>query len=223
MKKYAAATMRNREPIAEILRRELPASGTVLEIASGTGQHIVHFAREFPHLTWQPSDVEPSALASIRAWRDEAGLANLLPPLAVDVTAENWPIIHRSGAADRSIGPVEAVLNINMIHISPWPACSDLFRGARDLLPPAGLLYIYGPYFVRGRIAAPSNLAFDASLRARNPDWGIRYLDDVEARGAAFGFSLCTVSEMPKNNLSLIFRRDATAEAARSRNPTKLS
>jgi SAM-dependent methyltransferase len=192
---YAAAALRNREPILAILRDCLPATGTILEIASGTGEHAAYLAEHFPALTVQPSDLDAAALASIAAWRDSAGLANLLPPLALDVRRLPWPI---ASAA--------ALLCINMLHISPWAAGLALFQGAAGLLPPGGLLYLYGPYR-RGTATEPSNLAFDAQLQARNPEWGLRELDSVLATAAAHGFACDGVHAMPASNLSLILRR----------------
>ena len=157
MKQRAPATARNREPIREVLAQHLPERGLVLEIASGTGEHAVHMAGAFPALRWQPTDAEPAALASIEAWRAEAGLPNLAAPLALDVTARVWPVT----AAD-------AIVCINMVHIAPWEAALALFAGAARTLPPGGLLYLYGPYRFDG-VTAPSNEDFDRSLRARDP------------------------------------------------------
>jgi SAM-dependent methyltransferase len=195
MKQHAPASARNREPIREVLARVLPERGLVLEIASGSGEHAVHLARAFPQLEWQPSDTDPVALASISAWRAEAGLANLREPIALDVTAP-WPI----SAAD-------AILCINMIHIAPWETTLALFDGAARTLPPGGLLYTYGPYRFDGAFTAPSNAAFDASLRSRDPRWGVRDLAELRAEATARGLELETVIEMPANNHSLIFRR----------------
>ncbi len=187
MKQHAPATARNREPIREVLARELPATGTVLELASGSGEHAVHFAAAFPALIWQPSDPDATARASIAAWRAEAGLANLREPLALDATGE--------------LPDADAIVCINMIHISPWESTLGLFRGAR-----CGLVYLYGPYIVYGE-TAPSNRAFDASLRARDPRWGVRELRDVEAVAAGHGFARTALVAMPANNLSVVFRR----------------
>lgn len=196
MKQFSPAARRNCEPIADVLQPELPAVGTVLEIASGTGQHIAYFAGRFDHLSWRPSDVSPGALASIRAWRDELGLDNLLAPLALDVSASSWPVER-----------VEAVININMAHISPWDASRSMLRGAGRCLVPGGLLFVYGPYRVRGRPTAPSNEAFDASLKSRNPSWGLRYLHEMAEEAATHGLVLQDTRDMPANNLALIFRR----------------
>jgi hypothetical protein len=193
MKKSAPAALRNREPIAEVLARHLPKTGTVLTIAEGSGEHALHFAKTFPALTWQPSDLDPEALASIAAYRDEAALANLAAPIALDVTWPTWPI-------ERA----DAITCINMIHISPWEATLGLFAGAARTLAPGALLYLYGPYRFDGAFTAPSNEAFDASLRARDPRWGVRDVRDLEA--AATGFALREVVTMPANNHSLVFR-----------------
>lgn len=195
MKQHSPATARNREPIREVLARHLPPSGLVLEIASGTGEHAVHMARAFPALEWQPTDPEPVSRASIAAWRDEAALPNLRAPLALDVTAETWPV-DRAGV----------IVCINMVHISPWEAALALFAGAARTLMSGALLYLYGPYRQDG-VTAPSNEDFDRSLRARDPRWGVRDVTDLRAAGASAGFSLDEVVPMPANNHSLVFRR----------------
>jgi hypothetical protein len=196
MKRSAPATERNREPIAAVLREVLPERGTVLEIASGTGEHGVYFAGLFPHLLWQPSDPDPEALESIRAWRGEAGLGNLLEPLRLDASAGTWPV-----------ASADAILCVNMVHISPWPATEGLMRGAGRLLAAGAPLLLYGPYRRGGVATAPSNEAFDESLRARNPAWGLRKLEAVEAEAARQGLRLERVVEMPANNLTVVFRR----------------
>lgn len=197
MKHHAPAALRNREPIREVLAGELPAAGLVLEIASGSGEHAVHLARAFPALTWQPSDADPTARASIAAYVEEAGLPNLRPPLALDAAAA-WPDLDE---------PPAAILCINMIHIAPWQAAVGLVTGAGARLAAGGLLYLYGPYRFDGSFHAPSNAAFDASLRARDPAWGVRDLADVEALATAHGFALAQIIAMPANNHSLILRR----------------
>lgn len=196
MKRHAPAAGRNREPIAAVLAEELPPSGLVLEIASGTGEHAVHFARTFPGLTWQPSDPDPDARASIAAWREECGLANLLPPIEVDAAAEAWPL-------ERA----DAMLCINMIHISPVAATEGLVGGAARRLAPGAPLVLYGPFLEEGVETATSNLAFDADLRARNPAWGLRpvaWLDDL---ARVHGFERTRRVAMPANNLTLVYRR----------------
>jgi SAM-dependent methyltransferase len=177
----------------------------VLEVASGSGEHVVHLAQAFPDLQFQPSDPDPDARASIDAWRAALELSNVRPAIALDTTAEPWPI----EAAD-------AVLCINMVHIAPWAAAEGLVRGARRLLPPRGLLYLYGPYKRGGRHTAPSNEAFDRSLRAQNPGWGVRDLEAVVALAEAAGFAPPIVEQMPANNLSLILRK-----AESSKGPTE--
>ncbi len=192
----APAVARNRDPILAVLRRVLPARGTVLEIASGTGEHAVHFAAALPGLTWQPTDRDAVALRSIEARRVQEKLPNLLAPLQLDVASQSWPL-------DRA----DAVVCINMIHISPWRAAESLFAGAARVLRPDGVLFLYGPYKEGGRHTAPSNDAFDADLRARNPEWGVRDLDDVGALAAKHGLDLVERVAMPANNLSVVFRR----------------
>ncbi len=198
MKRYAPAPERNREPLLPVLREELPQQGTLLEVASGTGQHAVFFAQAFPGLRWQPTDLDAESLESIEAWRAEAALPNLLAPLPLDAQSDVWPLT----AAD-------AVLCINMIHISPWTSCQGLMRGAARVLPPGGPLVLYGPYFVEGRPTAPSNLAFDASLRERNASWGVRELGAVSAEALQQGLELARVVDMPSNNLTVVFRKRA--------------
>jgi hypothetical protein len=194
-KRHAPATLRNRDAIVAVLRETLPKTGLVLEIASGSGEHAVHFAQAFSSLDWQPSDPEPAALASIDAWRAEAGLANLRSPLMLDTAAGDWPVAH-----------VDAILCINMIHISPWSATEGLMAGAARLLPAGAPLYLYGPYVRADAPTAESNLAFDASLRARDPAWGLRALEDVIALAARHGLTFDRLIEMPANNLSVVFR-----------------
>lgn len=195
-RRSAPHVARNAGPIAELLKRVLPARGLVLEVASGTGEHVLHFAREFPKLLWQPSDPEPAALRSIEAWRAEAGLFNLLPPVSLDARAGQWPVAE-----------ADAILCINMVHISPWAATVGLMRGAGRLLGPGAPLYLYGAYRQTGVETAPSNEAFDESLRARNSEWGVRDLEEVTAEAARNGLGLEAVTPMPANNLSLVFRK----------------
>lgn len=200
MKRYAPATDRNREPILAVLRGVLPSSGLVLEIASGSGQHAAFFAPHFPGLLWQPTDPDPDALASIEAFRAEVGAPNLLSPRMLDVTRDDW-----------GIDAAAAIVCINMIHIAPWAACEGLFRGAERLLSAGAPLYLYGPFQFDGRFTAPSNEAFDASLRERDPAWGVRDLADVTAFAKERGFSREAVVPMPANNHSIVFRRAAFA------------
>lgn len=194
----APAAARNRDAILAVLREALPATGTVLEIASGSGEHAVHFAGALPALTFQPSDPSHDALASISAWVAQSGAGNVLPPLQIDAAAADWPPC-----------TPDAILCINMIHIAPWSAAQGLVRHAGRLLPPGGPLILYGPFKRPDRPLEPSNAAFDASLRERDPAWGLRDLDAVAALAAEAGFGAPEVVEMPANNLSVIFRRRA--------------
>jgi SAM-dependent methyltransferase len=211
MKQCWPAPERNKQPILEVLARVLsvssagapaltrhpaPARGVVLELASGSGQHAVHFAASLPAFVFQPSDVDPENLASIRAWVREARLANLREPLALDVLAEDW-----------GVGSVDAIFNANMIHIAPWECCLGLLRGAARHLAPEGVLVLYGPYRVGGAHTAPSNESFDAGLRARDARWGVRDLEDVIAEAARAGLVFAERVPMPANNQSLVFRR----------------
>ena len=194
-RRFAPATERNREPIAQVLGGVLPARGRVLEVASGTGEHVVHFAARFPEIVWQPSDPDPCALASIAAWKAEAGLGNVLEPIRLDA-AGPWPALE-----------ADAILCINMVHISPWAATEGLMRGAKAVLKPGAPLILYGPYRRAGVPTAPSNEAFDASLRARDPEWGLRTVEAVAAEALAQGLELERLVEMPANNLTLAFRK----------------
>ena len=197
-RRFAPSAARNRDPILQVLRRRLPRAGLVLEIASGTGEHALHFAQHLgPDLIFQPSDPSDEARASIDAWVREANLPNLRPALALDVSADAWPV-----------AAANAVLCINMIHIAPWQAAIGLISGASRILPPSGLLILYGPYRRYGAHTAPSNAAFDLDLRARNPAWGVRDLEDVTAVAAQHEFSAPAIEPMPANNLTLIFQRE---------------
>lgn len=191
-----AAAERNKAPILDVLQRVLPGTGTVLEVASGTGQHVVHFARALPELNWQPSDAESRALAWIESLVDASALANVRMPLRLDVHEQPWPLRR-----------VVAVVCINMIHIAPWTATEALFRGVDSVLDAAGPLVLYGPYRRDGRHTAPSNDVFDANLKARNAEWGVRDLGEVEAEAGKYGLALDEVVEMPANNLTVVFRR----------------
>ncbi|CAM5296631.1 SAM-dependent methyltransferase OS=Afipia felis OX=1035 GN=BN961_04087 PE=4 SV=1 [Afipia felis] len=190
------ATERNRDAILNVLRGTLPPSGLVLEIASGSGEHAMHFAAALPGLTFQPSDPEDAARRSIEAWTAETGLSNIRPPLDLDVLQEPWPVAQ-----------ADAILCINMIHISPWAATAALMRNAERLLARGAPLYLYGPYRQRNVVTAESNEAFDADLKSRNPQWGLRHLDDVAALAREAEFSGPEVTPMPANNLSVVFRR----------------
>jgi len=195
-RRSAPATLRNREPILDVLRPLLPETGLALEVASGTGEHVVHFARAFPLLRWQPSDPAPEARSSIASWTEANGLVNVLPPLDLDAARQTWPIAR-----------ADAVLCINMIHISPWEATEGLMRGAGRVLQSGQPLYLYGPYRRAGHALAPSNAEFDADLKRRDSRWGLRALDDVAACASAQGLVLDAVVEMPANNLSVVFRK----------------
>lgn len=197
-RRFAPATERNRGPILEVLRQWLPASGNVLEIASGTGEHVVHFAAALRQLTFQPSDPDPLNRDSIGAWIRHAGLTNVRAPLAVDATAAQWSLPDVPAA----------VLCINMIHIAPWAATLGLLRNAGAELSAGGMLYLYGAFKRGGAHTAPSNAAFDESLRARDPGWGVRDLEAVIEAADSAGFSLAHTVSMPANNLSVVLRRD---------------
>lgn len=196
----AAHARRNREPILEVLKTCLPARGLVVEIGSGTGQHVAWFAPHFPHLAWQPSELDVDLHDSIRAWAADANVDTVREPLAIDVSDGDWP---------DALGHEEvvAVLSMNMIHIAPWAACQGLMRGAGKLLGPGGLLYLYGPFKRGGVHTAESNSRFDATLRRWDAAWGVRDLEAVTELAAAAGFATPQVVAMPANNLSVIYRR----------------
>ncbi len=189
------STARNREPLLAALRPHLPPAGVVLEVASGSGEHAVFLGAALPELRWQPSDPDPSCRASIAAWVEHEGPTNVAAPLELDATAWPWPLAH-----------ADAVLCVNMIHIAPWEATQGLLRGAAAVLPAGGPLLLYGPFVVDGH-TAPSNRAFDDSLRARDPRWGVRELRDVEREAKAHGLELATQVAMPANNLTVVLRR----------------
>jgi len=193
------STARNREPILAVLKRVLPADGRVLEIASGAGEHAVFLAAAMPGLAWQPSDPSAEARASIAAWIEAERVSNVAAPRQIDVSAAHW------GVEDAP--PYDAIVCINMIHISPWEATRGLMAGAGRLLRSGGVLYTYGPYMREGAHTAPSNEAFDASLKSRDPRWGVRDVVDVERAANAHQLILDEIVEMPANNLSLVFRR----------------
>lgn len=194
---FSPACERNKEPIAERLREAFREVGAVLEIASGTGQHAVHFARALPHLTWQPTDREVAADGLAARIAAEAP-ANVLPPLALDVTRRPWPV-----------GPVDGVFCANMIHIAPWTVAEHLFAGAGDVLAPDGTAVLYGPFRYGGAHTADSNAAFDADLRRRDPAWGIRDFEAVDRLAAAAGLRLAADHAMPANNRLIVWRREA--------------
>jgi hypothetical protein len=198
--RHAPATLRNRAPILEVLHRVLPPTGVLLEVASGSGEHAVHFAAALPDWIFQPSDVDPSALASIAAWIDETGLPNVRPPLRLDVTSESWPV-----------EPVQAVFSANLVHIAPPEAARGLMAGASRHLVAGGILVVYGPFRVGGVHTAPSNEAFDADLQARDAAWGVRDLEWLQELGAGSGLALEQRVDMPANNQTLIFRNGTTS------------
>ena len=195
-RRSAPHAARNTGPILEVLREILPPKGLVLEVASGTGEQSLAFARAFPKLLWQPSDPDPLALASIQSWQNAEPSFNQLPPVRLDARAAGW-----------SIASAEAIICINMVHISPWEATQGLMRGTARVLEPEAPLYLYGPYRQQGVPTAPSNEGFDQSLKARDPRWGLRDVEDVAAEAEANGLALERVVAMPANNLSLVFRR----------------
>jgi SAM-dependent methyltransferase len=187
---------RNKEPVAAILRQVLPAQGLVLEVSSGTGQHVVYFAAQMPQLDWQPTEYDEESFVSIGHWLASESPPNVRPPLRLDVHDEPWPV---SAAA--------AVVCMNMIHIAPWSAAKALVAGAAAVLSTGGVLFLYGPYRRGGQHTSPSNAAFDEQLRARNPHWGVRDLEAVAELAAADGFGAPEIFEMPANNLSVVFRK----------------
>ncbi len=202
--KRAPSAERNRFAILEVLKEVLPPSGTVLEISSGTGQHAAYFAPELTPHRWQPSEFERALIGSIEAWGARVPSANLFPPIMLDASAPMWPVEEAPPNP-----PISAIVNINMIHIAPWAACLGLLAGAGRILPPGGILYLYGPYRRGGAHTVSSNEDFDRSLQARDPQWGVRDLDEVEAAAKGEGLVLDQVIEMPVNNLSVVFRKPA--------------
>ncbi|WP_434687525.1 DUF938 domain-containing protein [Pseudanabaena minima] len=201
-RQYAPATLRNREAILETLLQILPPTGNILEISSGTGEHAVYFAPHLQPRQWIPSDPNPIAISSITAWQKYYPSPNLLTPLMIDVTETDWQTHPQLQNQD-----IQAIVNINMIHIAPWTACLGLMSGANKILTEGGLLYLYGAYKQNGKHTAPSNADFDASLRNQNPEWGVRDLESVIDVAVAQNLVLQTVKPMPANNLSVIFRK----------------
>ena len=197
MRQTSPSSERNKAPILAVLQRVLPPSGRMLEIASGSGQHAAHFAAALPGWHWQPSDPDAAARASTNDWAATANAPGLQPALALDVLDRPWPVD----------GPFDAVFSANMLHISPWATCAALMQGAAQVLAPEGLLITYGPYFVQGEPPAPGNTAFDADLRARNPAWGIRWLQQVLDEARQAGLALRERVAMPANNLMLVLAR----------------
>ncbi|MGY9061813.1 MAG: DUF938 domain-containing protein [Rhodospirillales bacterium] len=194
------ATGRNQEVILDVLKEALPKSGAVLEVASGSGQHITYFAQQIPQLKWQPSDIEAAARASIDAWRNEMGVTEAVhTPIDLDASVDIWSLGH--------IKDLNAIMSINMIHISAWEACLGLLKNASRVLPAGGVLYLYGPFKVGGFHIAPSNAEFDLSLQSQNPSWGVRNLDDVAEEALKQNFQLMKTIRMPANNFSVIFNK----------------
>ena len=200
-RQFSPSAARNRVPISEVLENVLPQSGIALEIGSGTGEHVVCFARALPRLLWQPSDPDPASRASIEAWIAAERLANIRPPVAVDTRQAIWGV--------EDVAPFAAMISLNMIHISPWESALGLLAGAGRLLQPEGTLYFYGPFMRSGAHTAPSNAAFDADLKKRDPRWGVRDIDDLVREAAPHGLALREAIEMPANNLSLVFVKTA--------------
>lgn len=194
-RRSAPAALRNREPIAKVLSDWLPPSGLVLEIASGTGEHAVYFAERFPQLEWQPSDIHEDALHSISAWQERSQLPNVRAPVVLDAAAARWPI-----------AKTDAIVSINMVHISPWRSALGLIEGAARVLSPGAPLILYGPWLKDDIVTAPSNLAFDQDLKSRDPQWGLRKVEDFAAAAGRHGLQLEQTRRMPANNLMLLFR-----------------
>lgn len=199
---HAPATARNRDYILDVLRRVLPDDGTILEVASGTGEHAVYMAPALSRHHWLPTDVDPGRLQSVASWIAAAPAPNILKPVALDASAPRWPFEDLPPTR-----PITAILAINLIHIAPWEVCLGLMNGAGRILGAGGVLYLYGPFMKDGQHTAPSNEAFDRKLRSENPGWGVRDLRDVEAAATKAGLGLVDVVEMPANNLSVIFRK----------------
>jgi hypothetical protein len=211
-RQYAPATQRNREPILKVLLQVLPATGTVLEISSGTGEHAIFFAPRLQPRNWIPADPNPIARASITAWQQHTSVDNLYPPITLDARDSRWPVEQdplptELQGLDLQVDPIVAIVNINMIHIAPWSACLGLMAGAQRVLPPEGILYLYGPFKQGGKHTAFTNAEFDAGLQAQNPDWGVRDLDEVVAAAQARNLQLLEIIAMPANNLSVVFKR----------------
>lgn len=204
-RQYAPATERNRDPILQVLQQVLAPQGTILEIASGTGQHCIYFAPALAPRRWLPSERDPELRASIVAWQERQPAANLMPPIALDAGDRLWPMETETGGFVLEQKPLCAIVAINLIHIAPWSVALGLLAGAGRLLPPGGILYLYGPFVEPGKALAPSNLAFDQSLQARNPAWGLRDLGVVTHEAEAQGLQLQQVLPMPANNLSVVF------------------
>ena len=200
-KKHAPATDRNRDPIIAVLKENLPDHGTILEIASGSGQHAIYFINQMPNQYWQPSDPDENSRNSISAWWWEVQLNNILPPLNINAQDDIWPVENIDVPQ-----PITSVVCINMIHISPWESTIGLMKGAARVLPKGGILYLYGPYKIDGKHTAPSNELFDINLRSKNTEWGVRDLSDVIKLASENGLDFVKTVDMPANNLSVIFK-----------------
>jgi cyclopropane fatty-acyl-phospholipid synthase-like methyltransferase len=198
---FSPSAARNVGPIVAVLKQVLPTNGAVVEIGCGTGEHVVHFAEAMPNLTWLPSDPDSDSRTSTLSWIKFTGLSNILPPLDIDVCAKAWGI--------EQAAPFDAIVSLNMVHIAPWAACLGLFAGAGRLLRAGGLLVLYGPFMRNGAYNAASNAAFDESLKARNPSWGLRDIVDLEQVAESTGLRLRETIEMPANNMSLVFWKNA--------------
>jgi SAM-dependent methyltransferase len=196
-RQFSPSAARNRGPILEVLTRVLPKEGIVLEIGSGTGEHAVGFAKGLPGLDWLPSDPDAASRASIKAWIAAEGLANMRAPVSIDVREAVWGV--------EDVAPFDAIISLNMVHIAPWEAALGLLASAGRLLRLDGVLFFYGPFMMGGAHTAPSNAAFDADLKRRDPRWGVRDIDDLVGRAAPHGLDLREVVKMPANNLSLVF------------------
>jgi cyclopropane fatty-acyl-phospholipid synthase-like methyltransferase len=198
---FSPSAARNVGPIVAVLKQVLPTNGAVIEIGCGTGEHVVHFAEAMPNLTWLPSDPDSDSRTSTLSWIKFTGLSNVLPPLDIDVCAKAWGI--------EQAAPFDAIVSLNMVHIAPWAASLGLFAGAGRLLRAGGLLVLYGPFMRNGAHNAASNAAFDESLKARNPSWGLRDIVDLEHVAESTGLRLRETIEMPANNMSLVFWKNA--------------
>lgn len=201
-RRSAPAALRNREPIARVLADWLPESGLVVEVASGSGEHALYLAERFPALDWQPSDSHPDAIASIESWRQSSDLPNLRQPIAIDSSSPRWPVEQ-----------ADALLNINMVHISPWSAALGLLDNGARLLAPTAPLILYGPWLGRTIETSPGNAAFDVELKSRNPQWGLRLVEDFTSEAAARGFALVGQRSMPANNLMLLFKKEPNSKS----------
>ena len=207
LRRYAPATQRNREPILEVLRQVLPPTGTILEISSGTGEHAIFMSPQLAPRCWLPSDPNPDARASIAAWQQASPCDNLYPPIDLDTSIPQWSV---ESDERLKLDPINAIVNINMVHIAPKSAYLGLMAGASRILPNKGILYLYGPFKQGGVHTAPSNAAFDASLQSQNPEWGIRDLAEITAAAEAHNLHLHKIFPMPANNLSVIFQASKT-------------